>query len=123
MIRCILTLIASAQMDYTILNKRYVNDEGFVERPNFLIPSYYECDGDVLSINGGKLFEFEKIEALPFDALKKLYHKGRLNNRDYLKDYLNLKAASIKTLRCVIYSSQKKQTAKRLNKGDMVIVT
>jgi hypothetical protein len=106
-----------------ILNKSYISEHGVVERPNFLIPSYYECEGNMLSINDGRLFEFEKIEVLPLKVIRKLYHKGKLNKRDYLKDYLDVKATSIKTLRCVIYSNPNKQTARRLNKDDIVIVT
>ncbi len=105
-----------------ILNKSYIREDGFVVRPNFLIPSYFECDGNTLSINGGKLFEFEKIEKVPFEALKKLYYKGKRNNRDYLKDYLNLKVLSVNSIKYIVYTEPDRPSKARLDGGDIVII-
>jgi hypothetical protein len=105
-----------------ILSKIYIGEDGVVVKPNFLIPSYYECDGNILSINGGKLFEFEKIEKVPFEELKKLYLKGKLNKRDYLKDYLNLKALSINSRKCLVHSDPGKPLKIRLDRGDIVVI-
>src|SRR5688572_19901099 len=49
-----------------IINKNYVTSEGTIDKTFYIIASYFECDGEMLSINGGKLFEFEKIKELPF---------------------------------------------------------
>jgi hypothetical protein len=105
-----------------IINKSYITSEGIIDKTFCIIASYFECDGEILSINGGKLFEFEKVDELPFEALSKLYKRGRLDGRDYIKDYLNIKVQSIKPVKCVIYSEPNKPTKVRLNRDDVVVV-
>jgi hypothetical protein len=105
-----------------IIDKEEVGQDGLINKAFCMIASYYECDGELLAINGGKLFEYEKVSGLSYDAIKKLYYRGRQNNRNYLKDYLNLKVQSIKLLKCVLYSEPNKPTKARLNRDDLVIV-
>jgi len=104
-----------------IINKNYIS-EGTIDETFCIIASYFECNGEVLSINGGKLFEFEKVEELPFEALGKLYRRGLIDGRNYIKDYLNLKFQSIKPLKCVLYSEPNKPMKTRLNRNNIVIV-
>lgn len=66
--------------------------------------------------------EFVKINELSQSALKMLFHRGILDNRNYLKEYLNLKVVAIKALKCTVYSKPDKQTNVRLAKDDVVIV-
>ena len=75
-----------------------------------------------MSINGGKLFEYEKIPKLTNKALKKLYHRGKKDNRNYIKDYLGIKVAEIATAKSIVYSLPDKPTVTRLSKGDVVTV-
>ena len=104
-----------------VLNKKYIED-GEVENPNFLVPSYYKCDGQLMSINGGKLFEYEKINQLPYKATEYLYHRGKRDGHDYIKDYLDLLVLQIQTEKCVVNSEPNKPTQIRLKRNQLVIV-
>ena len=106
-----------------IINKNYITSEGIIDKTYCIIASYFECDGEVLSINGGKLFEYEKIDELPFEALSKLYKRGKLDKRDYIKDYLKLKTRQVKPLKCKVYRSPSEQSKVQLKRDDVVIIT
>lgn len=105
-----------------IIDKEEIGQDGLIDKAFCMIASYYECDGELLAINGGKLFEYENISVLSYNAIKKLYNRGKQDNRNYVKDYLNLKVLSIKPVKCVIYSEPNKPTKARLNRDDVVIV-
>jgi len=107
---------------YTIVDKRYVNASGWVQAPFFLTPNYFECDGELMSINGGQLVEYSKMNELPFEALDKLFKRGRLDKRDYIKEYLNLRVLSVRPSKGKVYSSPNKQKEVFLNQDDIVIV-
>lgn len=107
---------------YTIINKKSVTPSGWVYWPDYLMPAYFECDGELMSINGGQLVEYSKREELPFEALDKLYKRGQLDKRDYLKEYLNLNLTAIKPLNCFVYSKPTKRTNLQLNKDHVVII-
>lgn len=110
-------------LHYTeVINKKYIGQDGTIDKAFCIIPSYYECDGSILSINGGKLFEYEKISKLPNNALKKLYYRGRQDKRDYTKDYLGIKVSEISASKSIIYSEPGKPTNTQLGKGDIVTV-
>lgn len=107
---------------YTVVNKKYVNAQGWVHRPDYLTPKYFECDGNIMSINGGELVEYEKMPKLPIEALKKLYYRGKQDNHDYIKDYLDIKVSEIGVPQSTVYTEHNKPTATRLSKGDIVTV-
>ena len=87
-----------------------------------MIASYYECDGELLSINGGKLFEYGKVPKLPNEAIKKLYNRGKHDNRNYIKDYIGIDVKEIKDAKTTIYSKPETSTKIRLLKGDLVTI-
>jgi hypothetical protein len=99
-----------------------VSDQGWVYRPNYFTPKYFECDGANMSINGGKLVEFVKIDKLPNKALLKLYYRGKSDNRNYIKDYLNIQVNIVTSKECIVYSEVSKPTTVGLSKGDIVTV-
>jgi len=105
-----------------IIDKKDIGQDGTINKAFCIIPSYYECDGSILSINGGKLFEYEKIPKLPNSALKKLYNRGKKDNRNYIKDYMYIKVAEINATKSIVYSKPGKSTNIQLIKGDVVIV-
>jgi hypothetical protein len=92
---------------YTIVDKRDIAVNGWVYKPYYLTPDYFECDGELMSINGGQLVEYGKIDQLPFEALIKLYKRGKIDRRDYIKEYLDINALRIKA-RCNLYSNSKR---------------
>lgn len=105
-----------------IIDKKDIGQDGKINKTFCIIPSYYECDGKILSINGGKLFEYEKIPKLPNNAIKNLYYRGIHDIRDYIKDYLGIKVVEIASPQSTVYSEPNKPTATQLTKGDVVIV-
>jgi hypothetical protein len=107
---------------YTIVDKKFINSKGWVIRPFYLTPNYFECDGVTMSVNGGKLVEYEKINKLPNDALKKLYFRGKIDKRDYLKEYLGIKVAEITTAKSTIYAAPDKTKTTQLSKGDVITI-
>ena len=40
---------------YITADIKNISNEGMVEYPNFLVPDYFECDGENLSVGGNKL--------------------------------------------------------------------
>jgi len=107
---------------YTVIDKKYIDKKGWVKRPNYLTPSYFECDGTSMSICGGQLVEYIKIDNLPYEALTKLYYRGKIDNRDYIKEYLNIKVTEIKKEKCILFNEKKNKTGEELTKGDVVII-
>jgi len=107
---------------YTVIDKKYVNENGWVHKPNFLTPEYFECDGENMSINGGQLVEYVKIKRLPGAALKLLYNRGKKDNRDYIKEYLQIEVGEITSEKCVIYSEPGIPTKMYLIRGDIVTI-
>jgi hypothetical protein len=105
-----------------IINKENITSEGIIDKAFCIIASYFECDGELLSINGGKLFEYEKISTLPFSALLRLYRRGKIDKRDYIKDYLKIKVLTIRNAKCKVYSNPSEPTNLQLKKDDIVVV-
>jgi hypothetical protein len=105
-----------------IVDMEQIEQGGLIDKAFCMIASYYECDGNILSINGGKLFEYEKILTLPFDAIQNLHRRGKTDKRNYIKDYLNLKVLTIRNAKCKVYSNPNEQTKLQLNKDDIVVV-
>jgi hypothetical protein len=111
--------ISDEGLHYTIVDKRDITANGWAH--DYLTPSYFECDGELMSINGGQLVEYGKIDQLPFGALMKLYKRGKIDRRGYIKEYLDLNVLPIKA-NCNVYSTPNGQTKLQLNKDDMIIV-
>lgn len=104
-----------------IIDKKYIKGDGSIRRAFCVIASYYECDGQRLSINGNSsLYEFSKINQLPHDILTKLYERGKKDQQNYIKEFLDLNVKEITTPISIIYSVPEQVTANRLKKGDVV---
>lgn len=103
-------------------DKKYINDEGVVKYPNFLVPDYFDCDGQNLAIGGNNTEEYIKIERLPSFTLKLLYNRGIKDNRYYIKDYLNIEVREVKVSKSIINSEPGTSTKMFLIKGDVVTV-
>jgi hypothetical protein len=108
-------------LHYVTVDKDDINAEGWVTRPDFLTPRYFECDGEIMSINGGQLVEYQKTNELPYEALDKLFKRGRLDKRDYILEYLSLKVRAIKS-HCDVYSNPKEKANGKLEREQVVII-
>jgi hypothetical protein len=106
-----------------IISEEDITADGLVEKPNFIVPSYFECDGQLLSMSGRGILDYDKIAELPHEVVEYLYYRGSRDKQDYLRDYLNLKVIAIKPLKCTLYSKPDKTTDVQLTRGDVVIVT
>ncbi len=106
----------------SILNEEKISKDGWIRIAYCIIPEYFECDGELMSINGGRLSEFVKTSKLPEFTIRLLFHKGVLDGRNYLKEYLNLNVLAIKSLKCTIYSKPDKPTNVRLSRNDVVVI-
>lgn len=109
-------------LHYIVVDKNEITSSGWIYKPNYILPRYFQCDGELMSINGGQLVEYSKIKELPFEALSRLYKRGRLDRRDYIKEYLNLKVLAIKSAMSIVYSEPNKPTKVRLNRDGVVVV-
>jgi hypothetical protein len=106
----------------SIIYKEEINKKGWVKMQYCIVPEYFECDGGSMSINGGQLVEFVKINKLPIITLKLLYKRGKLDNRNYIKEYLNIKVTEIAAPKSIVYSEPNKPTTTQLSKGGVVTV-
>lgn len=105
-----------------IINEDQIDKNGWVSTKYCITAEYFECDGERLSINGGHLSEFDKIEALPFNAIILLHERGKLDRRNYIKEYLKLKTQQVKPLKCKVYANPNEQSKAQLKKDDVVII-
>lgn len=55
-------------------------------------------------------------------TLKKLYHLGKKDGRNYIKEYLGIFVKEINDSNTIIYSAPGKRTNLRLSKGDIVTI-
>jgi len=105
-----------------IIDKDRIKSDGWVSTKYCVTPEYFECNGKLMSINGGHLSEYEKISELPFNAMVMLYKRGKLDKRDYIKEYIEADASEIRTSKSKVYANPNKQSNVQLKKGDVVIV-
>jgi hypothetical protein len=105
----------------TIINKKFIKS-GWVKKKYCIVPEYFECDGQNMSINGGQLIEFAKIDRLPNLALKMLLDRGKLDKRNYLKEYLGVDVREVKVAKSIINSNPGMPTKMYLLKGDVLTI-
>lgn len=105
-----------------IIDEDRIDQQGWVSIDYCQIPSYFECDGELMSINGGQLVEYGKRQDLPFEALDKIYRRGKLDRRDYLYEYLDLRTASIRSSNCILYSEPRRRTSQVLSDDQVVVI-
>ena len=110
---------------YTIANINDIEPDGWIFPLNYLVPTYFSCDDELLSINGGHIVEYNKIQELPFEAIDKVHQRGKIDRRDYLFQYLGIKVGMIQSARSRVYllvGNEKKPSEHFLGKDDTVIV-
>ena len=108
---------------YTEIAARFIDKDGFVKVPGFSMPEIIELTENSLWINFGKVSMYEKIDKLPAIALKLLYLRGKQDNRDYIKEYLNIDVKEIIVPKSIIYSEPDNPTKMYLIKDDVVTIT
>ena len=62
------------------------------------------------------------MRELPYEALDKLFKRGRLDKRDYILEYLSLKVRAIKSAHCNVYSNPKGKAIGKLQIEQVVII-
>ena len=106
---------------YIVFDTDYIKD-GQIKNSFIVVPEYFECEGENMSINGGQLIELIKIERLPSFALKLLYNRGKKDDKDYIEKYLDIKVKEIQVDKSIIYSEPGTATKMFLIKGDVATV-
>lgn len=107
---------------YTVIFKEDIRNKGWVHSSDFITPEDFECDGQNMSINGGQLVEYAKIDRLPNLALKMLLGRGKLDKRNYLKEYLGVDVREVKVAKSIINSNPGILTKMYLLKGDVLTI-
>jgi hypothetical protein len=110
---------------YTTVDVKYVNQKGWVKRPHYLTPSFFECDGAVMSINGGgRLVEYVKSDVLPYTMLALLYEREKKDKKHYIKNYLSLNTKKVIGSKVIVYSGPDadQPTNHRLHFGSIVVI-
>jgi hypothetical protein len=107
---------------YTVVSMSSVDDSGEATIPDFSTPEIVELDENIMWINYGKITMYERIHKIPIKALKILYLQGVRNNRNYLKEYLNINVKEITVPKSIIYSEPGTPTKMYLIKGDVITV-
>jgi hypothetical protein len=105
----------------TIINKKYIKN-GWVKKKYCIVPEYFDCNGQNMSINGGQLVEYAKIERLPNLALKMLLKRGKIDKHNYIKEYLGIDVREVKVAKSIINSNPGIPTKMYLLKGDVLTI-
>ena len=106
---------------YVVLDLDYIHD-GQIKKSFIVVPDNFECEGENMSINGGQLIELIKSERLPSFALKLLYNRGKKDNKDYIKKYLDIEVKEVQVNKSTIFSKPEVATKMYLIKGDIATV-
>ena len=106
----------------TVINKKTIKN-GWTKKKYCIVADYFECDGQNMSINGGQLVEYSKIDRLPGEALKMLSNRGKFDKRNYIKEYLDVDVREIKVSKSIINSNPGVVTKMYLLKSDVVTIT
>ncbi len=106
----------------SIIYMEKTKQTGWIKMEYCIVPEYFECNGENMSINGGHLVEYYKIPKLPNEALKKLYYRGKKDKRDYIKEYLDIKVVEVNLPLGIICVAPGKAIVKQLTKGEVVTI-
>ncbi|MDR1225474.1 MAG: hypothetical protein LBK47_01065 [Prevotellaceae bacterium] len=106
---------------YLFISKKNVKN-GRINRIECVIGSDLYFEDDNLIIEGGRLSEYTHLERLPSLTLRLLYKRGKKDNRNYLKEYLNIDVTEVVSSKSPIYAEPDKPTKMYLIKGDIVTV-
>ena len=109
--------VCNINIFYTEISKPFIDKEGFATVPHFSTPEIVEISESTLWINYGKVSIYEKIDNLSEIDMKLLYLRGKKDNRDYIKEYLNLDVREITAPESIIYSEPDKSTTYLLAQG------
>ncbi len=89
---------------------------------------YYESDTEgnasleLESINPTNVFNYTKVVSFPKEYIKNLFLRGKIDNKDYLKEFLNKYFKEITRTKTIIYSNINKKTQVYLLRNDLVEV-
>jgi hypothetical protein len=93
-----------------------------IQKKGYMMRSELYFEDDKLIIEGGKLAEYTRLECLSSMTLRLLYKRGKKDNRNYLKEYINIDVTEVVSSKSTIYSEPDKPTKMYLVKGDVVTV-
>lgn len=106
---------------YISVSKRNVKSKKIHKEDCILGWNLYFEEGNLI-IEGGKLAEYSHLDRLPSLTMRLLYKRGKKDNRNYLKEYLNTDFKEVITTKSIIYSEPDLPTKMYLIKSDVVTV-
>jgi hypothetical protein len=95
---------------------------GWIEKKNCIVGWQLYFEDDNLIIEGGRLAEYVHCAYLLPQTMRLLYKRGKKDNRNYLKEYLNIDVTEVVSSKSTIYAEPDKPTKMYLIKGDIVTV-
>lgn len=104
-----------------IIDGEHISEDGLIAKPYFFVPYYFHCDEEMMSICGGKLFDYERIPKLSFNVIALLYDRGKKDNRDYINEYLGIKVVEL-LKNCSAYEKPEKGMSLQLKQGAILVI-
>lgn len=99
-----------------------IDEDGFVSGESCQVTTLF-FEEDIMVLYGSRESRSVKITQLPTVALNLLYFRGKLDNRNYIKEYLGLDVRNVIVEKSIIYDSLEVKTKKYLVKNDLITVT
>lgn len=107
---------------YFWMLKNAIDQNGNIDQGSCYVVNL-SFEDDVMVIYSRDESRFNKISRLPSMALYRLYFRGKLDNRNYIKEYLGLDVRNVIVEKSIIYDRLEVKTEKYLVKNDLITVT
>lgn len=104
-----------------IIDGKHISEDGLIAKPYFFVPYYFHCDEEMMSICGGKLFDYERIPKLTLDVIAPLYYCGKKDKRDYINEYMGIKVVEL-VKSCAAYEKPEKRMPLQLKQGAILVI-
>lgn len=108
---------------YTQVSRVFIDKDNMFSSSSANILKSFECDGNKLFYPiEAQMQEYHKTPQLSYDAIKALHYIGKRYNKNFLKDFVNIKVAVVKTAGCTVYKSPNQPDKIHLPQWDVPIV-
>lgn len=87
-----------------------------------VFPSYFTMEDGRIEMGSSGTAIYSRVNDLPNLLIMQLYNRDKQKNRNYIKEYLDIKVSEIKASKSILYSEDKKPTKIVLKQGEVVII-
>jgi hypothetical protein len=95
-----------------------LNNIRYIKKPYFGIAMYFNCNKNYLEIDETS---YERRIEIPYNTLKLFKLNDKINNRDNIYKYLNIRTGIINK-KIPVYLNNKKNIVNFLHKGEIIII-